>query len=241
MPSFEVLLPVGAIAFYLFDAALMLYGNEMVLERGSLWRGSLGLPAQIGGRRLYLPNPFTPQRLLFRVRWDRPAAGESAPLDVDAWQRAASPIGKVVALQAMLLLMVLPPVSILLGAGTLLLAVFVAFYALSLVALGLLLSRRDALGVSGRQAALLAAESLLCAPFALNLVRKISLAQSGRLGWLSQAERSFAPRRRRELLGLVCARIDELLIVEEAGSAGAGRLEALRTQLKARLDVPVLA
>ena len=32
MPSFEVLLPIGAIAFYLYDSALLLYGNELVLS-----------------------------------------------------------------------------------------------------------------------------------------------------------------------------------------------------------------
>ena len=38
MPPIEVLLPLGAVAFYLFDASVMLWGNELALE----WRAGGG-------------------------------------------------------------------------------------------------------------------------------------------------------------------------------------------------------
>src|SRR5262249_35155737 len=68
--TFEVVLPLGAIAFYLYDSAMLLYGNELVfLKRGGRWRATGGLEGYIGSRRLCLPALFRPWVLLFRVLW----------------------------------------------------------------------------------------------------------------------------------------------------------------------------
>jgi len=38
MPSFEVLLPLGAIGLYLFDSTLLLYSNELLFaQRAGRW------------------------------------------------------------------------------------------------------------------------------------------------------------------------------------------------------------
>jgi hypothetical protein len=243
MPSFEVLLPLGAVGFYLFDAVVLLYGDELALElRHGRWSSSTGSRMQVGGRRPYLPNPFAPGALTFRVRWNVASNhhDDGGRVATDLWERLR-PIRIVVTVQALLLLCALAPISIALGAGTPLLVLFAAFYALTLVSLGLLFQRRGALGLTRRQCGWFALEALLCAPFAVNLVRKVSLARSDDVAWIELAQARFSAAERRALLQQVGTRIDEMLCVEEPASAAAERLEALRASLRERLDGHVVA
>src|SRR5262245_31853449 len=192
MPSFEVLLPIGAIGFYLYDAALMLYADELVLERRHTgWKSSGGCGLQLGGRLLFLPNPLAPGRLLFRMQWDSAAAQERDQLDVAELQRLTRPLQLIALLQALFLMVALPPASLTLGAGSVVLVIFAAFYALTVAAIVVLIMRRRSLKVSNRQCAFLAFEALACAPFAVNLVRKVSLARSRDVNWLALVEHSF--------------------------------------------------
>ncbi len=241
MPSFEVLLPVGAVALYLYDSAQALYGDELLLERrGRGWRASAGGALLLAGRRPCLPNPFTPGSSLFRVRWDRPNDdGTLGAGDVDAWCGALRPLRGIVLAQLALLVGVLPPVSVALGAGTLLLGVFALYYLLSLLALAVLVSRRRELGLATRQLWLLAFESLACAPFAVNLLRKVSLSQSARLRWLEVASTEFDDAARRRLGAVISASIAAALAVEDAGTPGAARLASIRASLGDRLGVVV--
>ena len=243
MPSFEVLLPIGAIAFYLYDSALLLYGNELVLERARRgWQTSIGLPLQFGRRRPFVPNPLTPGALLFRARWDRESlVAEGDALDAEVLRDSLAPLQRIVTLQALLMFAVLPPVSVLLGAGSLLLAVFLLYYVLTLAGLGILIAKRRAFHVSVRRAAWLSVESLLCGPFAANLVRKVSLARSDDLDWLKIAQIEFSRDAKNDALHAVETRITELLVVEEPGSPGSNRLESIRQTLKERLCAPVVA
>jgi hypothetical protein len=180
--------------------------------------------------------------LLFRVKWDGADDRHGAEgFDPEKLRRVLRPLRVIVFAQAMLLLAALPPVSLTLGAGRLLLAVFVAYYALSICALGVLYARRTALGVSPRKCAMLTFESLACAPFAANLVRKLSLARSRDLPWLKMAEQSWTQDERDKLSRRIAERIQEYLAIEEPGSAEAVRLESVRAQIKERLNGAVAA
>ncbi len=238
MPSFEVLLPLGAVAFYLFDASLMLYGNELALEwRAPRWRVSGGMEAMLRGKRWFLPNPFTPQALLFQVRWDsssfRPALDPFPQLE--QLDRSLAPLKLVVMALAVLLLAVLPPVSWLYGAGATLLAVFIAAYLLIGAALVIVFRRRAALGLSPRRFAWLAFEALACAPFAVNLVRKISLLQSDRVNLESLAKDHFDETTLCATTAVVVARIDERLAIEEPDTVRSVQLRAMRDRLRSPL------
>jgi hypothetical protein len=238
MPSFEVLLPLGAVAFYLFDASLMLYGNELALEwRAPRWRVSGGMDAMLRGRRLFLPNPLTPHALLFQVRWDTGSSDASADptAPLEQLDRSLAPVKGIVVALAFVLLAVLPPVSWLYGAGAMLLAVFIAAYLLIGVALVVVYRRRAALGLSPRRFAVLAFEALACAPFAVNLVRKISLLQSNRVELESFANQHFDESTHRAMATVVVARIDERLAVEEPETARSVELQAMRDRMRSPL------
>lgn len=240
MPSFEVLLPVGAIALYLYDSAQGLYGDEFVIERRrNAWRVSAGAGLLMAGRRPHLPNPFTPDALMFRVRWDR--ANDDGTLgadDVDTMSGLLRLPRLVVIAQLLLLAAALPVVSILLGAGATLLGLFALYYLLTFVALVALFRARAGLRLSGRQFAVLAFESVACAPFAPNLVRKVALLQSGRLRWVEVAA-AFDEPERRKLGALLGASIASALVIEGTGTARAEHLDALRVTLGDRLGVAV--
>jgi len=235
MPPIEVLLPLGAVAFYLFDASVMLCGDELALEwHARRWRVSGGLDVLLGGRRLFLPNPFTPHALLFRVRWGEDAAepGSDVYPRLEQLDRALAPVKIPVVALAVILFGVLPPVSWYYGAGAALLAVFGAAYVLVGAALVLLFRRRTALGLSPRRYAGLALEALACAPFAINLVRKVSMSQSQCLHVESLAAGHFDAPARRSMATVVAARIGERLALEDDGSARAAKLVALRDRMR---------
>ena len=95
--------------------------------------------------------------------------------------------------------------------------------------------RRAALGLSPRQVAWLAFEALACAPFAVNLVRKISLLQSDRVNLESFAKDHFDEAALRATTAVVVARIDERLALEEPDTVRSVELRAMRDRLRSPL------
>jgi len=167
LPPFEVLLPLGAAAFYLYDCCLLLFADEVISHwNGAAWTRALPTDIVIARRRLWVLNPLRPDRPAHRGPGDATAPsppGELRALQVTAW------------LLLVLLAVALPVVSIGLGAGPALLGVFGLFYATVLLLLTLTWLRRAALGLTTRAYLALAADCLLCPPFAINAVRRITL------------------------------------------------------------------
>jgi hypothetical protein len=186
MSPTEFWLPVGAVAFYLYDAAHLLWQNELVYERaGARWRVEGGSSIRLGARRLFMPNPLLPQRPLFLVCWSaaQPRTTGDAGAGDDAGERSATldafiaalrPIGLLNILQLGLLCL-LPAALWSLGTGIAALGVFALFYLATLIALGIVWRRRAALALSKPAFWSLCFDALACAPFAINLTRRLSL------------------------------------------------------------------
>ena len=188
MPSFEVLLPIGAIAFYVYDSALLLYGNELALERAD--------------RVAHLHRTTAADRASTSVRAESAhtwcaAVSRTLGQANSVWRTAmrwmlkrcgpARVAPSLVTLQALLCSSCCRRHRCCLGAGRLLLAVFVLYYVFNLAGLGILIVKRSSTAGPGRRIAWLALESLLCAPFAANIVRKVAFARSEELDWRSIA------------------------------------------------------
>lgn len=215
MTAVEFWLPVGAIAFYLYDSAQLLWHNELLFVRaGRRWLAEGPSTVSLAGRRVYVPNPLLPQRAGFKIHWslaeERPAP-EPLP---EEFLRALKPIGFVALLLAWMLVL-LPLVSWTLGTSLALLLLFAAYYLFVLVALGFMLWRRKALQLSGGACASLAFDSLACAPFAVNLVRKIALRRGLDGDPLLFACQHFAPEAREMLRARLARKIEE----QQAGEA----------------------
>jgi len=239
MPSVQVLLPAGALALYLVDSAMLLYGDEVVVTRGRKgWRVSGGWDFLVLGRRPHLPNPFAPHRLAIRQRW---AVAELKPDGevVDtfaALDRALRPVKVIVLALLALLIGVLPVVSMRYGAGAVLLAVFASAYVLVVAGLVLIYRRREALALSDRRFRSLAVDALACPPFAVNLVRKVSAGWTLPGGLLGYGRAHFGAAARQQTVAIVERRIAERLSHEDDGTGKHAELSEFTTGLRERMS-----
>jgi len=209
MTPVELWLPLGAIAFYLYDSAQLLWHNELLYVRaGKRWRAEGPSDISWLGRRLYLPNPLLPHRPGFKVHWSlSDGAAAAAPVPAE-FLRALRPIGFITVLLCGLLLL-LPLISWTLGAGLVMLLLFAVYYSFIFLALGIMLVRRRALQLSGSACASLAFDALACAPFAINLVRKIALRRGIEGEPVAFAGTQFAPAERGALRTLLARKVEE--------------------------------
>jgi len=233
MPSIEVLLPLGAIGLYLFDSTLLLYSNELLFaRRGGRWSFATGSALLLAGRRVCLLNPLTPATAQFRVRWseaDTRQQQESRE-ELDAFLAALGPLRYFVIILWVLLL-ALPLELFLLGTGVELLVLMAAFYGVVLASLGYIYVRRRELRVSGRSFLALSFDSLACAPFAINLVRKLALRRGLAGNPIDFARRAFEPETFSALIDAVCRRVSDEQQREYGQTPRWGELEAYRKEL----------
>lgn len=209
MTPTELWLPLGAIAFHLYDATLALWQNEVLFERaGERWRVLADSPVRRWGRRLVLPNPFTPQRPLFRMAWSVDDTRPASEVDLAPLTRALRPLGFICQLLGLMLL-ALWPLCWLLGAGLAVLALFAGYYLLVIVALVLVWRRRGVLALPARAFWSLAFDVLACAPFAINLVRRLSLRHGLAGSPVAFAAARFDAGPRAQLAAIIRARLDE--------------------------------
>jgi len=234
MTPSELLLPAGAMAFYLYDSLLWLFGDELVLIHGARrWSFAAGSDWLLLRRRLYLPNPFTPQQLLWRACWSAASqVGESTDLAAQAAVWGLLRPLRVLVLVLLVLIVVALPALVAGGATPLwLLALLAAIYLVAGVAVAWIWRHRVALGLSARACRALSFDAIACPPFAINLVRKIALHSGVRGELLAQARSVFEPAVLEQLRATLVRRVAEQLVVESAGSAAHTALSAYQRQL----------
>ncbi len=235
MSSFEVWLPVGAFALYLFDSNLWLYANELIfVRRGHGWSFAQSLPLVVAGNRVYLPNPLTPWRAEFKVRWSEsdPRLQQEDSTQLDRFFRALRPVQYLVSL-LLALLCALPAVLAIYGTDAQLLVLVAVFYGVILATLGYIFTRRQELRLTGRAFASLCFDVLACAPFAVNLVRKLALRRALVGNPIVFAGETFEPAEFDRLLDAVAARVAADLLREDDLTGRRQELEAFRDQLRA--------
>lgn len=166
----------AVVALYLFDSMVLLYCNEAVMypvgQKG--WQLSFGSRRfQWRGREVFLPNPLKPHRPLYRVVWSygTPSDGGAAP----DWRRGYRGLAIAICSMALALGLLLPLGLFSRWGDVMIVAALIVFYGAALVALGMLWRRRKALRLGRNPFLRLAFECLTCPPFALNLIRHVSL------------------------------------------------------------------
>jgi hypothetical protein len=232
---FELLLPLGVVAFYLFDSSQMLYANELIftLSNGR-WDFSAGTGLILFGRHLYLPNPLTPQLAGFRVSWsdaprERDMTGAAAvrELEQQLWLQKDLARGLLVTL-----LLALPLMLAWRGAGLELLVVFALGYTLSIIIMIDVIRRRRALHLSRRKLWSLSFDAIACPPFAINMVRKLSALHALPDDAIVFARSEFPPEVFKKLLLRIVERLDQEIAIKDVASADGERLRAFRQELQ---------
>jgi hypothetical protein len=235
MPAFEVLLPLGAIGLYLFDSTRLLYSNELLfLRRMRKWSFAESSSLLLAGRRLCFSNPFTPGTPQFRVRWSEADTRHEQEErgELDRFFAALRPVQYLVS-ALWVILLALPVEVFLFGTGVALLVLMAAFYVVTLIALGYVYARRRELRVSGRSFVALSFDSLACPPFAINLVRKLTLRRSLAGNPIEFARETFEPETFATLIRAVSLRVSEEQQREYGQTPRWSELEAYRTELTA--------
>lgn len=249
IPGAELLLVGAIVLLYLQDGLLLLRPNEAVLMRNGRghWRAGFGARLwKLADKEPHLANPFLPHRPVYRLAWPMHASkvhlaaqtgAKAMPLQVNAALGWLAPFAW---LSWVLLLAVIPAALMArLGLGVLLwvLALLYLNIAAGLLATWLWrerlgLSSGLGPGVAPRRFALLAFECLACAPYSINLVRRVAWAQPQGEDFVAAAGRLLAPAQlalaHRECL----ARIDEQLDAVPEGSELAQALQAGRLRFE---------
>jgi hypothetical protein len=223
------LLMAGIAAFYLADSALLLFHDEVVLEaRRSGFLVRAGAAMEFRSRHLFLPNPLCPHRPLIRVGWrvDEAAGAAAQPEHWLRFRLAAAALAPWTWLLLGLFFVALPA-ALWFGTQALLLGCLATIYLAIIMMLGQLWRRRRMLALSNRALAAIAFDVLLCAPFAINLIRKLSLRQLRPSSLRAVASR-LSPAERAALRAILRPRIQTSLDFLDADAAAA---HALRTYL----------
>ncbi len=178
MAHAEVWLFALFVALYLFDSALLLHSNEALLlqGRGSRWLVGFGSSKiLLRGLELYIPNPLLPTRPGYRLGWQQDATVARKPTSKVV--RQVQPLALVVLIwnHFWLSFVVLPFALFAQWGDAVVLLAFALIYAnVVLLSLALWWHRR-VLGLAGKELASTVVEIAICPPFALNLIRRLSL------------------------------------------------------------------
>lgn len=222
--SFEALLVLGIIGFYLYDSMMLLRYDEVVFSE-SFGRWTFSHPdnnLRVRNKALFLPNPLTPFKPTFRVAWspNDPPLAEGSTDELLKVVGLTRPLGFVVMLLLAEMLLVVPAVIFTRGTGPLFLGTLAAVYLTILLALGLVYANRAGLALSNKKFASLAFDSLACPPFAINLLRKITLTKAAGLNPVAYAHQHFTKECFADLAFKIKERLTEAMDYAEDAEQG---------------------
>jgi len=179
--SYAVELFALAVILYLYDSSALLYVNEAILirETPAHWTTTAGWRGFVfAGRSLCILNPFTPHWPAFRLGCDFQVP--IAPSSDQHWTQTAEELRRLAPLTAIagVALFVILPLGVFTRWGVYAaIPALVVLYAATSIAL-FRLSRSRILAAGGRARFwAFAFECLACPPFAVNMIRRISLTQ----------------------------------------------------------------
>lgn len=228
IPHPEVLLVGGLVGLYLYDSALLLASNEVLLspDRKGRWHALFGSNNfQLRGKEPFVPNPLLPHRPIYRFSWD----SEGIIVRSREW---TAPVNRYSFLAPsiwfmFLAIFVLIPLGLLTRLGSIAIASgIILFYVNALIALSSVWFKRSDHGLSKRRFVSLAFECLTCPPFAINLVRHLSLGIQPKEDFLSVVDQCLIGSARDAALSEVIIRIKNEIDWEDESSLRAQTLNS---------------
>jgi hypothetical protein len=176
VPSFEALLVLGVFGLYCYDSFMLLNFNELIFIRfKKKWSYKFPiLSLQLLRKFPFLPNLLTPNVPLFQVFWPSRDQGLNTK-ELDTFIKSALPIQIISVLLLLLMFIGLPIIAFTYGSSVKLLIIFSTIYSLIVCILIYIFNQKHNLKISNTKFLSIAFESIVCPPFSLNMVRKISL------------------------------------------------------------------
>lgn len=179
IPDFEILLVLGGLAFYVFDSATLLHADELLLEKaGRRLFVRKGFGMIVNGKRPFIPNPATPHRPLMLVSVGSFLEDQQPRNHLQHFLDALLPFKTLSVFLLLLFFPVLPILLYFYGNGFELLIWLGLVYSCVAAVIYHLIRRRRVLELSPRAIAAIGFECLACAPFAINIVRKLTLRKN---------------------------------------------------------------
>jgi hypothetical protein len=236
MPLSSWWLLAGVVGMYVYDAALLLYHNEVVFfeRRDGSWSFSAGSEFELAGRHVYIPALLAPHRAMLRLRWSslQTLSASTPPRGLRAWRIGVS----AAALPVMLVAMVFAALPVVLfGSVLVLLGWMIVLYAAIVFAVLRVWRLRKVTGIGGKEFAGIASDALLCAPYSLDLVHKQGLRAAERFDLVSTAHRLLDASERARLAETVRARLQRQMDIEETGSERHAQLTTYFQQIEGAL------
>lgn len=236
----EVLLVAAMVGLYLYDSVQLLHSNEGVLAATLGGRWSLHFGAEhytLRGKEPFLPNPLLPHHPVFALRWKQQVTVETSA--AHRWTPPQFGPYKVLApfvwLMALALFGLIPTGLFTRYGNVAIAAGIVLFYASTLLAFAYVWFKRRTLQLTPRQIAALAFESLTCPPFALNLIRHISLKSRPATDLISTSRHLLRQDDWTTSLPTVIKRIDNAITYENEGTPRARTLAEYQASLNREL------
>lgn len=237
---YEVELYGLAVLLYLYDSSVLLYGNEAVLTRTSAqrWSSSWGwMGFSLARRTLCVLNPFTPHMPCFRLSWNfRNEHGLHADAQWPLFAERLQQIAPFVVISGIALFAILP-LGLFSALGAYAVgAACVLLYGSVLLALYRLYGQRKSLALVGNRFWGFAFECIACPPFAVNMLRRITLAVRVTEPLPIASERLLNPEQWTKMRTECLSRVNLALQSADPGTAEYLALAAHKTWLCAYPD-----
>ena len=226
----------GVVGMYVYDAVLLLYHNEIVFfeRRDASWSFSAGSEFELAGRHVFVPALLAPHRAVLRLRWSslKPPVDTSPLRGLRAWRVGVAATGVPV----MLLSVAFVALPVVLTTNVLvLLGWMIALYAAIVFAVVRVWQLRKVTGIGGKEFAGMASDAMLCAPYALNLVRKQGMRGADRFDFIATAHGLLDAGERARLAATLRAKLQRQMDLEEASSERHAQLFTYLQQIEGAL------
>lgn len=234
MQQTEALLMAAVLGLYLYDSALLLCVNEAVLtaSRKGRWSVAFGSPyITLRGHELLLPNPFTPTRPMFRLAWDFDAAASRAAQAWSARRRPGLALTAAVCCLFLALFLGLPLALFARLGDWAIVSAFALIYGTAICIAVMLWRGRHEHRLRGMALAKLTLDIVICPPFGLNIIRRLSLAEPIREDFIHAAQRLLSPAQWEQAKAEVLLRLDEEIAGEYDAAPRMAVLLARRAEL----------
>ena len=225
---------------YIYDSTYLLYRNEAIViaKFRNRFAIKLGSPSYtLFGRCVYIPNPLFAHRPIYRILWDAGNTGASLG------SSCINEIGKFKLLKlapCMWLMLfasfVLLPIGFYVSHGLyLVIGVVVYFYLTIILLIVFLAIDKKILGINTIHFIGICFESLVCAPCALNIIKKSASANRVRADLIQLSRGLLSPSNLADFYHEFLTNIDAQLMVEQEGSSRYERLKTYRQTVMSQI------